>query len=66
VTPLTHKRCGKIVGIAVLLHDEAIYVYCPTCHDIVESGELVCGDMEQVRLVEQLSSEDQEGVHASE
>jgi hypothetical protein len=39
-TPLTHTRCKKPVSLAVLLHDVAIYVWCPTCNDIVEAGEL--------------------------
>ena len=38
---LRHSRCGAEVQIAVLRHDVAIYVWCETCHDIVEEGELL-------------------------
>lgn len=36
---LTHT-CGTPVETAVLQHDVAIYVWCPSCRDIVEAGEL--------------------------
>jgi hypothetical protein len=37
---LRHKNCGEPVGIAVLNHDVAIYVFCDACNDLVEYGEL--------------------------
>ena len=37
---LKHKNCGQDVSIAVLNHDVAYYVYCDTCRDLVEFGEL--------------------------
>lgn len=35
-----HTKCGQPVTVAVLQHDAAIYVWCNTCNDIVENGEL--------------------------
>lgn len=40
VAPLTHVRCGKPVSIAALRGDVALYVWCETCCDLVEEGEL--------------------------
>lgn len=38
--PLKHVRCGMPVSIAVLKGDVAYYVWCETCRDLVEEGEL--------------------------
>jgi hypothetical protein len=40
-----HAICGHPVTIAVLDHDDAIYVCCIHCCDIVEAGELVLMDL---------------------
>lgn len=37
---LSHATCGYAVTIAVRQDDVAIYVWCPVCNDIVETGEL--------------------------
>jgi hypothetical protein len=38
---LRHKPCGGLLSVAVLNDDVAIYVYCETCRDLVEDGEIV-------------------------
>lgn len=41
VGPLRHETCGRVVTIAVLNNDVALYVFCEHCNDLVEDGELV-------------------------
>jgi hypothetical protein len=40
IGPIRHKLCGRPVTVAVLTQDVAIYVFCETCHDLIEAGEL--------------------------
>lgn len=44
---LRHKNCGSRLTLAVLEGDVAIYVWCDTCHDLVEFGELLGVDFPQ-------------------
>lgn len=37
---VTHTKCNGIVEVASIPDDVAVYVYCPTCQDIIEEGEL--------------------------
>jgi hypothetical protein len=37
---ILHSTCKQPVTIAALDNDVAVYVYCDTCHDIVEENEL--------------------------
>lgn len=50
---IRHKDCGQPVSVALLNDDMAIYVFCDTCNDIVEAGELLINEdrMNHIRLI---------------
>ncbi len=62
---LAHKNCGGLVEIAQLRDDVALYVWCPTCRDIVEAGELIGGPIGGVVRVDRTCTEaESDNVHA--
>ncbi len=56
---LAHKNCGGDVEITQLQDDVALYVWCPTCCDLVEAGELIGGPIGGVVRVDRTCTEEE-------